>query len=151
MNRLSSNWTLFLKIFLPVFWLSFFGGFVIAAFISNQAEIPFFTSTKFKLVSVSFVLGGLLFFILTFFRLKRVDADHDFIYITNYIKTYRYNFDSIEKLIIYDHLIIKAVHLYFKDNTSLGKKIIFLPYMESLNDFCSKNEIKIENFKSNQS
>ncbi len=148
MHRLSSNWTLFLKIFLPVFWISFFGGFVIAAYVTNSIEAPQFTNGKFRLQSVIFVLSGLVFFLFTFFRLKRVDGDEGFIYISNYFRTFRYSVDSIEEIIIYDHIIVKAAHMKFKGRTSFGNKIIFLPFMLELNDFCDNNNITIKNYNS---
>ncbi|MBK7095823.1 MAG: hypothetical protein IPH57_12510 [Saprospiraceae bacterium] len=148
MRRLSSNWTLFLKIFLPVFWISFFGGFIIAAFVTNSIEAPQFTSGKFKLQSIIFVLSGVLFFIFTFFRLKRVDGDEGFVYISNYFRTFRYPVDAIEEIIIYDHIIVKAAHIKFKGTTSFGSRIIFLPFMLELKDFCDNKSIILRNYNS---
>lgn len=144
MIRLSSNWTLFLKIFLPVFWISFFGGFLIAVYTTNSIQAPQFSSGKFRSGAVIFVLSGMIFFLFTFFRIKRIDADDKFIYISNYFRTYRYTFDAIEKITVYDHLILKAAHLKFKGKTSLGRKIVFLPVMDSLREFCNISSIEIE-------
>lgn len=148
MIRLSSNWTLFLKIFLPIFWISFFGGFAIAAFVTNKSEVPFFTSKSFQLKIVLFIISGILFFAFTFFRLKRIDGEAGFIYISNYFKTYRYPVDSINEIVIYDHLVVKAAHLSFKGKTSLGSKVIFLPYLINLPKFCEENNILLRDFKS---
>ncbi len=147
MHRLSSNWTLFLKIFLPVFWISFFGGFVIASFVTSRLEVPQFTSDKFRLQAIIFVISGIIFFIFTFFRLKRIDAEGDFVFITNYFKTYRYSIDSIDEIIIYDHLILKAAHMKFKGKTSFGHKIIFMPNLIELKEFCELHSIKLSDYK----
>lgn len=144
MIRLSSNWTLFLKVFLPVFWISFFGGFLIAVFTSNSVQAPQFAGRKFRIGTIVFVLSGLIFFILTFLRLKRVDADNEFLYISNYFKTYRYTFDSIDKITVYDHLLLRAAHLKFRGKTKLGQKVIFLPVMDSLREFCNISSIEME-------
>ena len=144
MIRLSSNWTLFLKIFLPIFWLSFFGGFLIAVYTTSSIQAPQFSGEKFRIGALVFVLAGIIFFFFTFFRLKRVDADNEFIYISNYFRTYRYTFDAIEKIKIYDHLILRAAHLEFRGKTTLGRKVIFLPVMDSLREFCSINNIEVE-------
>lgn len=146
MYRLSSNWTLFLKIFLPVFWISFFGGFIIASFVTNRSEVPFFTSDKFRLQSVIFVLSGIIFFIFTFFRLKRVDAESEYVYISNYFKTFRYPIDSIGEIVIYDHFILKAAHIKFNGKTSFGSKVIFLPVINELKDFCENNNVVLRNY-----
>ena len=146
MIRLSSNWTLFLKLFLPVFWIAFFSGFVIAAFVTDPQIAPQIANNKFRLQSVLFVLAGIIFFAFTFFRLKRIDADDSHIYVTNYFKTYRYPVQDIEKITLYNHLILKAAHLKFKGKTSFGKKVIFIPMMSNLLNFAAKNNIPFKKY-----
>ena len=148
MNRLSSNWTLILKIFIPVFWLMFFGALTFAVFITNPLDVPQFTTKAFKMEMVIILISGLLFFAFTFFRLKRVDADDKNIYISNYFKTYKYPSDSIDKIIIYNHLILKVAHLHFKGRSSFGKKIFFIPFQSNLREFAVKNNILLKNYKS---
>ena len=147
MNRLSSNFTLILKIFLPLFWIVFFGLFVVASFVTNPIEAPQIANDKFRLQSVIFVFSGIVFFTFTFFRLKRVDGDENGIYISNYFKTYKYSFDSIDKIVIYNHLILKTAHLSFKTKGSFGKKVIFLPYMINLKEFTEKNNIVLVKYR----
>jgi hypothetical protein len=143
MHRLSSNWTLFLKIFLPVFWLSFLGGFLAAAFVSNSIEFPHITSMKFRIEILLIFVSGIIFFIFTFFRLKRIDAENEFIYVTNYFKTYRYHIENIAEIKVYNHIILKAAHLKFTSKSSFGKKIIFLPNSEDLMEFCDANKVTL--------
>lgn len=147
MNRLSSNFTIVLKIFLPLFWIVFFGLFVVASFVTNPIEAPQIANDKFRLQSFIFVFSGIVFFTFTFFRLKRVDGDEQGVYISNYFKTYKYTFDSIEKIVIYNHLILKAAHLTFRNKGSFGKKIIFLPYMINLKEFAENNDIILVNYR----
>ena len=147
MSRLSSNWTLILKIFLPIFWIMFFGSFIVAAYVTNPIEAPQIANDKFRLQSVIFVFTGVLFFVLTFFRLKRVDADDEYIYISNYFKTYKYSADSIDVIIIHNHLILKAAHLKFKEKSTFGKKIVFLPFMLNLQKFVDNNNVKMKKYR----
>jgi len=63
MNRLSSNWTLILKLFVPVFWLMFFGALTFAAFITDPIEAPQFTTKTFKIEMLVILISGLLFFV----------------------------------------------------------------------------------------
>ena len=148
MNRLSSNWTLVLKIFLPVFWLTFFGALTFAAFISNPVEAPQFTTKAFKIEMLIVFTTGLLFFLFTFVRLKRVDADDENIYVSNYFKTYKYPSNSIEKIIIYNHLILKVAHLHFTGKTSFGKKVFFVPFGSNLREFAVKNNVILKDYQS---
>jgi len=146
MIRLSSNWTLFLKFFIPVFWIMFFSGFVIAAFVTEPEAAPQIANNSFRLKSVLFVLGGIIFFALTFFRLKRIDADDKYIYVSNYFKTYRYLIEDIESITIYNHLVLKAAHLKFKGKTSFGKKVIFIPMLSNLIKFAAQHKVKLKNY-----
>ena len=148
MNRLSSNWTLVLKIFIPVFWLMFFGALTFAAFISNPIEAPQFTTKVFKIEMLVIFTSGLLFFAFTFFRLKRVDADDENIYVSNYFKTYKYPSHSIAEIIIYNHLILKVAHLHFKGKSSFGKKVFFIPFKSNLRQFAVKNNVILRDYRS---
>ncbi|HHH54222.1 MAG TPA: hypothetical protein ENK91_11220, partial [Bacteroidetes bacterium] len=138
MNRLSSNWTIVLKIFIPVFWFMFFGALTLATFITNPVEVPQYTTSSFKTEMLIILITGTLFFLFTFVRLKRVDADDKYIYVSNYFKTYRYPVENIDKIVIYNHLILKVAHLYFTGNSSFGKKIFFIPFFVNLREFATK-------------
>jgi len=146
MNRLSSNLTLMFKLFIPIFWTVFFGAFVVAAFVTNSIEAPQIANDSFRLKSSIFIVVGILFFALTFMRLKRVDHDDSSIYVSNYIKTYKYPLDTIESITIYNHLVLKAAHMRFKGKSSFGKKIIFIPFMTNLKTFAEKYDIIIKKY-----
>ncbi len=135
-----------LKLFIPIFWIVFFGAFVVAAYTANSIEAPQIANSTFRLQSTIFVLVGIVFFALTFFRLKRVDADDKYIYISNYFKTYRYPIDTIEKIVVYNHLVLKAAHLRFKGKSSFGKKVIFIPFMENLKEFAEKHDVSLRKY-----
>jgi len=125
--RLSTNWTLILRLFIPIAWITFFASFLMGSFLANPIEMPQLTGNGFRIGLTLFIVGGISFFLVTFFRLKRVDADSEHIYVTNYFKTYRYTFDSIEKFQVYDHILFKAVHIILRDKGKFGKRLIFLP------------------------
>ncbi len=132
-----------LKLFIPIFWIVFFGAFVVASYITNPIEAPQIANDTFQLQSTIFVIIGIVFFAFTFFRLKRVDSDDNSIYISNYFKTYKYPTDTIENITIYNHLVLKAAHLKFKGKSSFGTKIIFIPYMLNLKEFVEKNGVTL--------
>jgi hypothetical protein len=95
MHRISSNLTLFLKIFIPTFWSVLFGAFTIA-FLFGQAEGPYFIKNiSFRLAWLGVYLLILFIFFLTVWKLKRVELDELFLYATDYFKTARYPFHSI--------------------------------------------------------
>jgi|GEM_PF-226652 len=129
-QSISSSWTLFLKLILPVMWIAFFGtlvGFILlsedgAYLVSGGTVTPMVA----RIMAFLFLFCGVLTFYLLFMRLKRVDVDTDFLYVTNYFKTRRYPYHNIEKIVHNRFLMSNPVTLYFKEAGSFGKKITFL-------------------------
>lgn len=139
MQRISSNITLFLKIFLPTFWLAFFGAFTIAVLLSNVDQFPLFNFLYFKLGLAAFFLAGISLFYFSVMQLQRVELDKDYLYASNYFKTYRYTFDNIEKMTERDLGIFHLIKIHLKVPGKLGKRIPFILDEAMLNDFLNKN------------
>lgn len=126
MQRVSSNLTLALKIFLPTVWVTFFGLFTIAILFAENANLPFGGGT---LIRLSFLVGFLLFLFLMYvsvLRLKRVEFGDDGIYVSNYFKTYRYKYIDIESIKESDYLILKVAVIKLKEKGQLGLKLPFI-------------------------
>lgn len=140
--RLSTNWTLILKIFIPIVWITFFFSFFLSAFLANPIEVPQFTSDSFRIGVILFILGGIVFFRFTFFRLKRVDADNEYVYVSSYFRTFRYTYESIDHFLLYDHLLFKAVHIMLKEKGSFGKRMIFIPKMLHFTTLVKEKELQ---------
>lgn len=139
MNRLSSNLTVILKVFIPIAYIVFFGSLFIGSLLININDAPLVGNPIFKLVYgvAFFIFVSLIYF--TIFQLKRVDADREYIYINNYLKTYRYSWNDIEKLNTIHYGLFKIIKVHFVDKTSLGKRISFLPSNQLLKEFFIEN------------
>lgn len=127
MIQLSSNSTLFFKIFVPIFWLSFFGALWGATVFS--VEEPFFMGYRiasFRIGITIFWLTGLAFFYLTSHQLRRVDADEEYIYASNYFKSFRYPYSNIEKIKTLDLGILDFASITLLTPGNFGKKIRFI-------------------------
>lgn len=138
MINLSSNFTLMFKIFLPTLWLAFFGAAIMAflfADISAFEHLPIFVIRSSLLL---FLLGGIVFFYFTFFRLKRVEADKEFLYITNYFKTARYPFHNVEKIEEVGILLFPIMKVYLKKGGVFGTKIPFIASKKRMLMFIEK-------------
>lgn len=135
MRRISSSATLGLKLFFPTFWIVFFGAMTVAFLIAGSSKAPILGSSWFKLGVVGFFLIGILFLYVTVFRLKRVELDHEFVYVTNFFKSYRYPFHQIEKLTVSDYTLFKTGHFYLKTAGSFGKRVTFLQSKQKFEDF----------------
>jgi hypothetical protein len=125
MERVSTNATLFYRLFLPIFWIVFFGAFTLAVFITNRelyGEIP---GNYMRLGSALFYITGVVVIYFTLMRLKRVEMDDQFVFVTNYLKHYRYPWHNIESIHEQSFLFLKLVTITFKESGSFGKKIVF--------------------------
>ncbi len=135
MRRISSSATLGLKLFLPTFWIVFFGALTIAILFSGIGKSPLFGSWGFKLMALTFFLVGVLIQYFTIMQLKRVELDQESIYVTNYLKSYRYTYDSVQKITQQDYGIFRLGTIHLKATGSIGRKIKFLQSRQKFEDF----------------
>lgn len=139
MERVSSNFTLFLKFFIPVFWLVFFGGFTMASLLSKYSYVGNIPSLYFKIGVVLFYLSGLAMFGFTLLRLVRVELGPKSLYVTNYFKHIQYPFESVESVEISSFGGFFAVGIVtLKEKGSLGRKLNFVVNKSRLNDYWEK-------------
>lgn len=135
MHRVSTNLTLFYKFFVPVFWIVFFGSMTIAAFVYDNdfyGEIP---GGPFRIGLVIFFISGLIMFLFTLMRLKRVEMGNDGMYVTNYFKHLRYPYDNIEKIAESEFLFFKVVTIHLRAKGTFGKKFTFLASRDRYAEF----------------
>lgn len=91
MLRLSSNLTLFLKLFVPVFWTTILTGLALVAWFAPEqyfAGVPL-QSLRYGIIFV--LLTWLAVVFVFFWPLKRVETDGNYLYVTNYFTTARYH------------------------------------------------------------
>ena len=138
MVRVSSNFTIFLKLFIPAAWITFFGLMTLSVLIVEDGFLPFGGGL---LVRAVFLAIFLFFFALIYFfllPLKRVEMGPDGVYVSNYFKTYRYQFVDIEKIKERDLGFRKIGTITLKEKGKFGKKIRFIispiHYQDFIND-----------------
>ena len=139
MQRISTNLTLFFKFFIPVFWLVFFGAFLAAIFLYGEEMASGFASTSFRIGAVAFYLSGLILFYFTLFPLKRLEADAEFLYATNYFKTLRYSWDSVEKIKESKFLFFTLGTVVLKEKGLLGKNLRFIASNRNYRQYWEEN------------
>ncbi|MEZ4983528.1 MAG: hypothetical protein R2795_00575 [Saprospiraceae bacterium] len=135
MQRLSTNATLFFKLFVPVFWMSFFGALTLAILIKGGALAPVFADPLFRVGAVVFYLSGLVVFYFLLFPLKRVECDADFLYVTNYFKTFRYPWDSIAHFSESTFLFFTIVTIHLPQAGHFGANMRFIASQKHYRDF----------------
>jgi hypothetical protein len=139
MQRLSSNTTLLLKFFIPVFWIVLFGASTLAALLYQYDYVGNTPAIYFKLGMLFFYITGLLLFAFTLLRLKRVEADSHFFYVTNYFKAARYPFHNIERITVSRFLLVSVATIYFAEPGIFGKQCFFVPSHRLLQAYWLEN------------
>lgn len=152
MHRVSTNWTLFLKFFLPVFWIVFFGAVTIAILLYQFEYIGDIPAVNFRIGVVLFYVSGLLMMLLTLMRLKRVELGPDGLFVTDYFKNRRYTYNSIEQITISRFLFFATANIRLHQKGTFGKNIVFVPNVERFRYFLTQHpevfsEVRIEGLK----
>lgn len=128
MLRLSSNTTLFFKLFLPIFYTTVVGCITAYAWLGpdEHFEIVDRESLKWALVAV-FILGATTLWLLCW-PLKRVESDDKHVYVSNYFKTVRYRWaEDVASLDTTRFMLLfKIGFLELNGKGSFGKRMFFL-------------------------
>lgn len=127
MERISTNLTLFYKFFIPVFWLVFFGSITVASLLYSFSYVGRIPAPTFRIIMIFIFLSGTATLYMTLLRLKRVEMSEDFVYVTNYFKSFRYPYHNIEGIRTTRFFFIQIATLTLRESGSLGKHIIFIP------------------------
>ena len=139
MQRLSSNFTLFFKLFIPTGWLSFFGLFGLVIFLVDTTDKPLLSSFEFRVGYVAFFLVFMTLIYFTIFQLKRVEQENGFMFITDYFRTVKFPFDNIKRISTMNLGIFTMVWLHLNAKGIFGKRIPFLAKRTNFKDFQAKN------------
>lgn len=127
--NLSSNKTLFWRVFVPIFGTVFLGVLTLAYVFTTHEQVytPFLPNLWAKGL-VMLVLSGWLYFVWrALWRLHRVDADDTHLYITNYWTTVRYPWADVRALEEKRRLGQRIVNIHLRAPGRFGQKIAFLP------------------------
>ena len=144
---LSSNKTLFWRVFVPVFGTIFIAVFVLAYSLTTGDDASSAPALWSKMAVVTLLLGWLYLVRRTLWRLHRVDADDTHIYVTNYWTTVRYPWDNVQQVEEVRRLGRRIVNIHLRAAGRFGQKISFLPG-SSYDEWMQQNE-KIEFFSAN--
>lgn len=125
-QRVSSNMTIFLKLFLPTAWIVFFALFTLSIFIVDEVSLPFLTSPVFK---YPFLAAFLFFFLLiykTIMQLKRVELGEENYIVSNYFRTVRFQYRDIHSIDVIPIGRFYLVTFNLIAPGSFGKRMYFL-------------------------
>lgn len=124
--RVSSSTTLIFNLFIPTVWIVFFGSFVLLIIIMGGNFSPVFYGILPRVILLLCYLVFLFFIARTLLRLKRVELTPDHFYVTNYFKTFRYQYEDLKRITEIDFLIMRFIVFRFKEKSSFGRRIFFI-------------------------
>lgn len=142
-NNVTSSTTIFWKFFFPTFSIVFVSVLTLGIIFSDIKPTTLPKSTFSTLLVVILILQIVLFY-LSIMKLKKVEMDEDFIYVTNYFKWYKYPYHNIDRVIERDWVLAKVITLKFKEPGKFGKRIFFLANHRKLNEFLKENPEAIQ-------
>lgn len=135
MQRLSSNLTLFFRLFVPTGWLSFFGLFLLVIFVVDTTDKPLLASQTFRIGFVIFFIVFLTLIYFTIFQLKRVEHQDGYVFATDYFKTIKFPFQNIERISKMNLGLFTVVWFHLKTKGVFGKRIPFLAKRSNFKTF----------------
>jgi len=125
---LSSNGTLFWRVFVPIFGTVFLTGLLLAFWLTDEEDLYLPVSVQWPRMVLLFLWLGWLFFVRrTLWRLKRVDADDLHLYVTDYWTTVRYPWQDVVRTEEKKRLGRRVVNFWLKAPGRFGQIISFLP------------------------
>jgi len=125
-KQLSSSLTLMWAVAVPTMWFAFFGIFALAIFVSSRSYYGFVSATILKIIIPLILLAGLLLMFITVMKFRRIDIDADFLYATNYIKTYRYPWHNVKSIKTKKGLFFNKGIISLKEGGKFGANMTFL-------------------------
>lgn len=138
MQRVSSNATLFLKLFIPTFWTVFFGAVTVAVWLKS-AELAGDSSWLLRIGMTFFYLSGLLAYGLLLLPLKRVEMDEQFVFVTNYFQNYRYPWHNVECIEESYFAGLRLVRIKLRVPGRFGQHIRFIASNKGYKQFFSQH------------
>ncbi|MBC6996412.1 hypothetical protein QWY85_03190 [Neolewinella lacunae] len=136
MYRLSSNATLFLKIFVPVFWTTILAGVTLVAWLAEAKYFAGIPLTSFRWATLFTLVAAVASFWLLLWRLKRVETDGEKVYISNYFRTAFYEWSrDVERISYSRFFLLKVATIELNGVGSFGRKLYFVTSSSLLNTF----------------
>lgn len=136
MHRLSSNATLFLKIFLPVFWTTIMFGLTLVVWLEKASKFGGLDMTSLRWTFLFTLVVGVVSFLVLTWPLKRVETDGEKVYVSNYFRTAFYHWErDVEAVHEFRFLFFRVAVIELNGIGSFGRKLRFLPSKKLLKAF----------------
>lgn len=124
---LSSNATLFYRVFIPIFGTVFLSGLTLAMMLIPGEDLYLPFPVLYARLGAITILAGWIYLIRsTIWRLKRADASEEHLYISNYWHTVRYPWNDVENITESKRIGRRLVHFHLKAPGRFGQTVTIL-------------------------
>ena len=127
MTNVSSILTLALRIFLPTFFVVFYGLLMVVSLFSNEDYVASIPMSYFRIFSITMFFATLIIIYLTVFKLRRVELDENSVFVSDYFKQAKYPLHNVELIEENNYLLFKTVSMQLAQSGIFGKRITFMP------------------------
>lgn len=136
MYRLSSNATLFLKIFLPVFWTTVMLGVTLVTWFAPEHYFGGLPLENLRWAVLFTLLTGVAGLWLLFWPLKRVESNDENVYVSNYFRTAYYHWERDVRGIEETRFLgFTLCYLHLNGVGSFGRTMRFLAARKLLDEY----------------
>lgn len=126
MAQVSTNLTLFYRLFLPIFFGVFLGALVVFLWLHPQA---YYGNLRGDYLRYGATLAFVVLVIVTLFtvwRLRRVEMNREWVYVTDFFSQARYPWAGVAQVRETSLGIFSLVHVDLRQAGSFGKTLTFL-------------------------
>ena len=126
MTQVSSNLTLFYRLFIPVFFVVFLGALVAFLWVNPAEYYANARGSTVRYVATGLFAGLLLVIALTVWRLRRVEMSREWVYVTDYFRQARYPWTNVARVVEMPLGLFRVVDVHFHEPGSFGSRARFV-------------------------
>lgn len=126
MTQVSSNLTLFYRLFLPVFFAVFVGALVAFLWLNPSEYYANVRGSTVRYAFTGFFLAVVLLIAFTVWRLRRVEMSREWVYVTDYFRQARYPWSNVARVVETPLGLARVVNVYFHEPGTFGRRATFV-------------------------
>ena len=126
MSQVSTNLTLFYRLFIPIFSLVFLGALLIFLWLHPQAYYGNLRGDYLRYGATAVFAMLVLLLALTVWRLRRVEMNREWVYVTDFFRQARYPWAGVAGVRETPLGIFSVVHVDLAQAGTFGKSVTFL-------------------------
>ena len=126
MTQVSSNLTLFYRLFVPVFFVVFAGALVGFLWLNPGEYYGNVRGSTLRLAATAAFVAVVLALLASVWRLRRVEMSREWVYVTDYFRQARYPWSNVARVAETPLGLVRIVRVVFHEPGSFGRSATFV-------------------------